>query len=339
MIRWGILGCGDVTERKSGPAFSDIEDSTLVAVMRRDAAKAQDYARRHKVPLWFDNAQQLVECSEVDAVYVAAPPGAHEELAMLALAAGKPCYIEKPMARSFAECQRLNAAFAAAQVPLFVAFYRRGLLRFVEAKHIVESGALGQISTVHLEHSTPSHRNFQLGDLPWRVQPEHAGAGLFLDLAAHALDILDFLFGELTHVRGDALNIADVTDVEDVVSLSFRAGGAAGVGLWNFASHSSRDELRIAGTEGELKLSIFGDEPLLLQTASGSEEISRPNPATIQQPLIQSIVDELHGRGACPSTGLSAARTSRVMDAALNRYYGGRDDDFWQRTESWPRND
>jgi predicted dehydrogenase len=341
MIRWGILGCGDVTERKSGPAFSAVPDSALVAVMRRDGDKAADYARRHNVPKWYADATSLVNDPDVDAVYVAAPPGAHEELAMLACVARKPCYIEKPMARSGAECERLNHAFRDAGVPLFVAYYRRALPRFVEARFLLESGVLGTLSSVHLEHAGPSHRHLGAAgaELPWRVRAQEAGAGLFLDLGSHALDVLDFLLGELRDVRGDAFNRAGVTDTEDVVHLTFRVGdGVPGVALWNFASHARRDAVRFTGTDGELTMSIFGDEPLRLDTPNGTEEIVRPNPATIQQPLIQSIVDELHGRGVCPSTGESAARTSRVMDTALSRYYGGRDDEFWTRPETWPRN-
>jgi 1,5-anhydro-D-fructose reductase (1,5-anhydro-D-mannitol-forming) len=72
-----------------------------------------------------------------------------------------------------------------------------------------------------------------------------------------------------------------------------------------------------------------------LTTAAGVETFDRPNPPHIQQPLIQSIVDELHGQGACPSTGESAARTTWVMDQVLSDYYGGREDAFWTRPESW----
>ena len=117
IIRWGILGCGDVCEVKSGPAFQKAASSALVAVMRREAAKAQDFARRHGVPKWYADADQLIDDPEVDAVYVATPPGTHEKLAMRVAAAGKPCYVEKPMARSFAECARMNEAFAAARKP------------------------------------------------------------------------------------------------------------------------------------------------------------------------------------------------------------------------------
>src|SRR6184192_2580039 len=94
-IRWGIIGCGDVTEVKSGPAFQKASNSALVAVMRRDAAKAADYAARHGVPRWYADARELIADADVDAVYVATPPSSHEEYAIMAAEAAKPIYVEK----------------------------------------------------------------------------------------------------------------------------------------------------------------------------------------------------------------------------------------------------
>ena len=81
-IRWGIIGCGDVTEVKSGPGLQKADGSQLVAVMRRDAEKARDYAKRHNVPRAYGDAQELIDDPEVDAVYVATPPGSHAEYAI-----------------------------------------------------------------------------------------------------------------------------------------------------------------------------------------------------------------------------------------------------------------
>src|SRR3954452_10240835 len=97
-IRWGIIGCGDVTEVKSGPGFQKATGSALVAVMRRDGDKARDYARRHGVARAYDNADDLIQDPEVDAVYIAPPPSSHADLALRTSAAGKPCLVEKPMA-------------------------------------------------------------------------------------------------------------------------------------------------------------------------------------------------------------------------------------------------
>ena len=87
MIRWGIIGCGDVTEVKSGPGFKQAANSALVAVMRRDAGKAADYARRHNVPRWYANADELLADPNVDAISIATPPSSHAQLALQAAAA------------------------------------------------------------------------------------------------------------------------------------------------------------------------------------------------------------------------------------------------------------
>jgi predicted dehydrogenase len=337
MVHWGILGCGDVCEVKSGPALQQASDSELVAVMRRDRARAEDFAERHGVPAFYDDADRLIDDLRVDAVYIASPPGSHLELALKVAAAGKPAYVEKPMARNHAECERMLEAFDKASLPLFVAYYRRALPRFVKARAIIESGLLGTITGVSYRFASAAHRSLDSVALPWRLQAEHAGGGLFLDLASHTLDILDFFLGPLLDVDGRAANLASPYDVEDRVVLQFRTGaGALGTGSWNFASHVNEDVTVVTGTDGELRLSTFGAEPVELHTAGGVEQFDLPNPPHIQQPLIQTVVDALHGRGICPSTGVSAARTSEVMDRALASYYGSRGPGFWLQPELWP---
>lgn len=332
-IRWGIVGCGDVCEVKSGPGFQKATGSRLVAVMRRDRAKAEDFARRHGVPRFYDEATRLIDDPEVDAVCIATPPGAHCELALSVARAGKPCYVEKPMARNTAECQRMNEAFDRAGKKLFVAYYRRCLPRFVKLKELVHDGTLGTITSVLYRYS----RVYQSArSRAWRLDPAESGGGIFLDIGSHLLDLLDFLFGPLLEVRGSAAQVAP-EEVESLVAMSFRTNdGAVGCGLWNFAAHAGEDRLEITGTAGRVSVSLLSNEPLVIERADQRTELHLPNPAHVQQPLIQSVVDELLGRGSCPSTGASAARTSAVMDTVLSDYYGGRLDDFWNRVETWP---
>lgn len=337
-IRWGIVGCGDVTEKKSGPAFYQIANSQLAAVMRRDAAKAEDYARRHGVARWTTDASEIIESPDIDAVYIATPPGSHREYALQVAAAGKPCYVEKPMARNASECRDMIEAFQEAGQPLFVAYYRRGLPRFLEAKRVIEAGRIGEFTTVLYRFANSGSQKLQSGDLPWRLEAEHSGGGRFLDLASHTLDILDYILGPLLQPVGRAWRSkAAPHSTEDVVHLQFSTtSGALGSAAWNFASDQREDLIEFCGTEGKLSLSCFGDEPLCLTRSNQTEEIARPNPATIQQPLVQSIVDELLGNGSCPSTGHTALRTSQLMDDVLDAFYGGRQDDFWTRPHSWP---
>ena len=338
-IRWGILGCGDVCEVKSGPGFQQADDSVLTMVMRRTPLMAEDFATRHGVPNWTGCPDTLIEDEDVDAVYIATPPGSHCEYALKVAAVGKPCYVEKPMARSGAECDRMVQAFADANLPLFVAYYRRALPRFVKAKELIDAGELGDIVNVSYDYEGMADPKRHPG---WRVDPEHAGAGLFLDLGSHTLDILDFLLGPLQNPSGEATNRSGLYDVEDHVQLNFTfmnnaSAKTSGGATWNFAGNKNTDLITIEGDKASLRLSTFGNEPVALKSNDGSEQtFDLPNPKHIQAPLIQTIVDDLTGCGTCPSTGLSAARTSHVMDAALHSYYGSRTDAFWSRSDAWP---
>jgi predicted dehydrogenase len=258
-------------------------------------------------------------------------------LALRVAKAGKPAYVEKPMARNHAECARMVEAFAAAKLPLFVAYYRRCLPRFLKAKELIDGQYLGKVRRIDVRYESHGQLGAGAAPLPWRLQAEHAGGGLFLDLASHTLDVLDFLFGPLQAVSGEASQLAGPGEVEDRVLMHFATpGGAQGSGSWNFSSRVKEDRIEVLGDAGTLRLSTFGDGPVELERPGGVESYSLPNPRHIQEPLIQSVVDSLLGRGSCPSTGESAARTSDVMDRALLGYYGSRDDGFWSRAERWP---
>jgi predicted dehydrogenase len=319
-IRWGIVGCGDVTEVKSGPAFNRIDGSALVAVMRRTAALARDYAARHGVPRWYDDGEALVRDPEVDAVYVATPPDAHEHYVTLCARAGKPVYVEKPMALDAAQCRRMIDACRTAGVPLFTAFYRRALPRFLKLKALVDEGAIGEVRAVQVT----LFRRFEpaAGERPWRVDPAVAGGGLFVDLASHTLDLLDYILGPIDEVAGGAANQAGWYEAEDIVhaSLGF-ASGVRGTGLWCFTGTGDVDRIEILGGRGRLACATFDDVPIVLETAAGTAQFVAPHPPHVQQPLIQTIVDALRGRGACPSTGENGLRLAIVMDRLLQRYY------------------
>jgi predicted dehydrogenase len=315
-IRWGILGCGTVTEVKSGPAFQKVPGSELVAVMRRDGEKARDYARRHGVPRWYDDADDLLHDPGVDAVYIATPPGSHAEYTVRAARAGKPVYVEKPMGRTYAECQAMIEACEAAGVPLFVAYYRRALPAFLKIKELVEAGAVGAVRFVTITiHRPPRPEDRRAESLPWRVIPELAGGGYFFDLASHQLDYLDYLLGPIVYATGVAANQAGLYPAEDVVaaSLAFESG-AVTTGVWSFAAWDDAEGAAIVGSEGRIEFSFFEPEPVRLHTAAGIEVLDLPTPQHVQQPLIQTVVDELLGRGRCPSTGRSAARTNWALD-------------------------
>ena len=324
IVRWGIIGCGDVTEVKSGPALQQANGSVLAAVMRRSREKAADYARRHGVPRFYDRASDLVADPGVDAVYVATPPSSHCSMALLAAAAGKPCLVEKPMAMNHAECQRMLDAFRAASLPLFVAYYRRALQRYVRVRELVQEKAIGMPRSVHVVHTERLATREQAR--AWRFDPSVAGAGLFFDLGSHALDLLDFFFGPIASASGCAFNTGGHYDAEDVTGACFGfEKGLAGTGIWNFNAEEYDDGIIIRGTLGTMWVPVFADEDVELTRKGTTERLAFRNPPHVHLPLVQGIVDELLGRGVrCPSTGVSAARTSWVMDCCVESYYSPR---------------
>ena len=320
MINWGFIGCGSVAEVKSGPAFNKIEGSKVVAVMRRSGEKARDYAQRHGINKWYDNAHSLINDTEVNALYIATPPGSHAEYAIASMKAGKPVYIEKPMAASYDECLEINRVSEETGIPCFVAYYRRTLPYFLKVKELIDS--IGKVLTIQVSFAIPPYdTDYDKENLPWRVKKEIAGAGYFYDLASHQLDLLDFLFGEISEVNGFAQNIAELYDVEDTVTASFRFNsGALGSGSWSFVApkDSRTDRIYITGTEGVLSFSTFDFSPIIYETPNGKKEYEVENPENIQFFLIKDIVSYLNGEGELPvSTGKTAIRTNYVMDKIL----------------------
>jgi predicted dehydrogenase len=324
-ISWGIIGCGDVTEVKSGPAFQLIENSELVAVMRRDGEKARDYALRHRVREWFTSADELINNPRVNAIYVATPPGSHARYAIQAMRAGKPVYVEKPMALNEAECLEMNRVSRETGQPLFVAYYRRKLPMFLKLKEIVDSKRIGDIRFVNIQLHFPARPeeadpNAAAG---WRVFPEISGGGHFHDMASHQLDYLGFLLGPVAEAHGIAINQAGLYPAEDMVTAALKfESGIAATGSWCFTVPElfSLDRTEITGSEGRIAFSFFKDTKIVITTIDGkSETIDLPHPPHIQQPLIQSVVDELRGEDVCPSTGETAIRTTVLLNRITNR--------------------
>lgn len=324
-IKWGIIGCGDVTELKSGPAFNKADNSKLMAVMRRNSEKAADYAKRHGVPKWYSDANQLIGDPEVNVVYVATPPDTHALYAIAAMKAGKPVYVEKPMARNHQECLEMIRVSEETGMPLFVAYYRRTLPAFLKAKELIVDGSIGQPLTVNIRlYRSYGERDQYPEKQDWHVDPEVGGAGHFYDMASHQLDYLDFVFGPIIEVHGIAKNLAGFYQAEDTVSATFSFGsGVAGTGSWCFVVNpeSEEDIIEITGTKGKIVFSCFQHGDLKLITEERTSFYNFQNPENISAFLIRQVVGELLGKDTCVSTGYSAARTNWVMGEITKYYY------------------
>jgi len=326
MINWGIIGCGKVTEQKSGPAFNKVSGSRLVAVMRRNRDLAEDYARRHNVPRYYSDAGDLINDKDVNAVYIATPPGSHAEYAIKALKAGKPVYIEKPMAANYRECVMINEAAEKAGLPVYVAYYRRTLPGFLLIKNLIEAGEIGKPRFANFQIYNYASEDEKAGKLPWRVMPEISGAGHFFDLGSHQLDFLDYLFGPVIKVSSMAVNQAGMYRAEDFVAASFLFNdNIAGTGIWSFAAsrEANRDYFEITCDKGIIKTSTFTYEPIVLVNSSGTKEFANERPENIQLYLIGQIVKALSEGGDVVSTGATGARTSWVLDEVVREYYNG----------------
>jgi len=324
MINWGIIGCGNVTEVKSGPAFNKVSDSRLVAVMRRDPFLAEDYARRHNVPKFYSKASDLINDKDVNAIYIATPPGSHAEYAIEVIKARKPVYIEKPMAVNYSECHKINKAAEKYRVPVFVAYYRRALPGFLLVKDLIENGSIGKVRLLMIQLFKFPSEDEKSGRPSWRVDPEMSGGGHFFDLACHQIDYLDLLFGPIRKVRSIAVNQAGLYKAEDFVSAEFLfSNDIVATGTWSFSVSldSSRDTIEIIGDKGSIKFTTFSFEPIILTNEAGSQEFINERPEHVQYNLIEKIVRSLNGQGESPSTGITGARTSKIMDEVVAEYY------------------
>ena len=323
IIRWGFIGCGEVTEKKSGPAFNIVEGSEIYAVMSRNAERARSYAERHHIPRYYTDAQELINDPHVNAIYIATPPSSHATYAIMAMKSGKPVYVEKPLAQSYEECVRVNHVSRQTGVPCFVAYYRRYLPYFQKVKQLVEEGAVGRVMCVQIRFVVPPRDlDYNRKALPWRVQRDIAGGGYFYDLAPHQLDLLQEMFGPITYATGFCANRAGLYETEDTVSAAFQfADGLPGSGTWGFCAHESArtDRIEITGQLGQLSFSVFTYEPIVLHNSQGRQEIVVENPPHVQLPLIQQVVEHLQGRGTCTLDSVSATSVNWVMDRILGK--------------------
>lgn len=308
MINWGIIGCGEVTEVKSGPAFNKVPGSRLVAVMRRNAALAADYARRHGVPKWYADATALINDPDINAVYIATPPSSHEAYALQAIAAGKPVYLEKPMTPDAPSARRVADAALQAGIKLTVAHYRRAQPFYKKLKELITDNAIGNIQLVQLSYSRHILSAVQLAQTrnAWRVDPTIAGGGLFHDLAPHQLDILYYLFGPATAVQGIALQQSNLYAAPDLVSGTIAwPQHILFTGIWNFnlpASQVQQDECVITGTDGEIRFSFFEQGPIRVIRQGKEIDHVFPSLPHVQEPMIREVVACFQGKrdNPCP---------------------------------------
>ena len=321
-INWGIIGCGDVTEIKSGPAFNKVPHSSLVAVMRRDAAKAADYAERHNVPKWYNDAGKLINDPEVNAIYIATPPDTHEAYTLAAINAGKPVYVEKPMALNYAAAKNMAEAAAEKNIKLSVAHYRREQPLFKKIKQLLQENMVGKILLVQLEFCALPYTATQLNNphYAWRVNPALSGGGLFHDLAPHQLDLMYYFFGPVKKINGIATNQCGNYAADDMVAGNILfSNGIVFNGSWCFNAAAATDICKIIGTEGEIQFSVFSSNIVKVISNAKTESFSFDKLQHVQQPMIEKVVQYFLGNTANPCSGDDGTEVMRMMEEMVNR--------------------
>jgi predicted dehydrogenase len=319
MINWGMIGCGDVTELKSGPAFSKVPDSRLVAVMSRNGQRAADYASRHQVPRWYDDAQLLIDDPEVNAIYIATPPQSHEQLTIAALKAGKPVYVEKPMAVHAAASKNMLQASYENGTKLTVAHYRREQPVFKKIKLLLAEQAIGEIKFVNLKYLVPALRADELEDpkVQWRLDPAISGGGLFHDMAPHQLDLMLHFFGQAEKAVGISTNQARLYPAADLVSGVIKfLNNVVFTGTWCFSAplEEQNDVCEIVGTEGSIAFPIFGKPQITVNLRGNVETIQFEPLQHVQQPMIDATVRYFLNKGPNPGTAENGLAVMELID-------------------------
>jgi len=316
-IKWGIIGAGDVTEVKSGPAFQLIEHSQLVAVMRRDAARARSYAERHGVPKWYTDAQQLIADPDVNAIYVATPPDSHVFYATAALRAGKPVYVEKPMAPNSTQAKELLDAQQACGGKVSIAHYRREQPYFKQVKELINNDiGIPRVVNLRYYQRPLSDDAMQSPGMQWRLNPAQSGGGLFHDLAPHQIDLLYHFFGDIAYSNGIAHNQAKRYAAADSVSgqILFE-NDVLFTGQWAFDTGEDLDLCEVIGTEGRVSFSVFGYRPIEVVNKQGRRHFRFEPLPHVQQPMIEAVLSYFRGIGANPCSAEEGYEVMKVLDS------------------------
>lgn len=318
VIRWGIIGCGKVTEIKSGPAYQKTKGFELKAVMRRNKNKLEDYASRHGIEKYDTDADAIIQDNEIDAVYIATPPDSHKYYALKVAESGKICCIEKPMAPNAQDCTEICDAFKRKNLPLYVAYYRRSLPRFKQVKDWLGKGVIGEPRHISWHLSKSANEIDLSKQYNWRTDSKIAPGGYFDDLASHGLDLFNFLLGDIKTATGLGLNQQNLYSSKDAITACWiHENGVTGSGSWNFGCNNREDCVEIYGSNGKIKFSVFDEAPLQLTNSNGLTDLFIKNPDNIQLFHVKNMREDLLGNSSHPSTGQSASHTAWVMDQIL----------------------
>jgi predicted dehydrogenase len=312
-LRWGLVGTGDIAEKRVAPALAQASGSELLAVSRRQADRAEEFARRFGAPRWHARWEDLVHDPDVDAVYVATPVSLHAPIAVAAAEAGKHVLCEKPMALSVAECDRMIAAADAAGVKLGIAYYRHLYPIVLRMKALLADGVIGAPVVAQVNA-------FERFDPPadhpraWFLDPEVAGGGPMFDFGCHRLEVLLNLLGPVAGVEGVLTRAAFTRRVEDTGAAVLRfSTGCLGTVTVTHAAVESQDTLHLFGTEGSIHVPKLNGAELRIVRGAGEVVESHPAPENLHQPLIEQFVHAVLNGGDPVVDGRLGREVNRLL--------------------------
>ncbi len=314
-IRWGVIGAGNVFESKSGPALYQTPNSELVAVMRTDAAKAEETAKRHGAPRWYTDAESLVTDPEVNAVYVASPHYLHPAHVALAARAKRVVLCEKPVGASVAQAQQCVEVCRANGVPLTVAYYRRFWPVTQAMFKYLNDGAIGQVVAARAQLSDWFSAD---NERAWLVSRAKSGGDALANAGAHWVDLIRFLLGDVIGVMAFCSSKFSGYETDDTTIVQMQLANGALVSLTSTRrTPISTNELDIFGTEGRLYASPLSEGHLILHRRGRDPEIlNYPRTGVVHSALIAELVKCMIGNQSSPLPGEEAVAAWRIMDAA-----------------------
>ena len=318
-IRWGLIGCGDIAQKRVAPALSQSPQSELAAVSRANPDRLDEFADAFRVRRRFARWEELVQNEDIDAVYVATPVNLHAEQTIAAAEAGKHVLCEKPMAMNVAECDRMIAAADANGVKLGVAYYRQFYPVVKRVKEVIDSGEIGKPTVVQVdafEWMNPDPSDSRA----WRLRPEIAGGGPMFEFGCHRIQLLLHLFGPIQTVSAITSNALFDREVDDTAVGSFEfANGIVATLTVSHAVMEPRDTFTVWGSEGSMHVKVLNEGDLIIRTRDNERSETHKPARNIHQPLIEDFVQALMDDRKPLVTGEIGRSVARVEEEIYKR--------------------
>ena len=327
-LGWGIIGCGDITDKRGAPAINAQPDSRLIAFQSRTPSQAETFARKHAAERWTASREALLRDPEIDAVYIATEHHRHCEDVLAAAEAGKHVLCEKPMANTVADCRRMVDACRANGVALQAAYYRRYYPKVLRMRELLLSGAIGTpvTASMHLASRVePAQLTLREGPGPhgWRLRPEVSGGGALVDTGSHRLDLLCFLLGEPSQVAAFVDRAELPEGSPDMESLLIRMTNGVHVVTRHGLRTSSPDELEITGTHGVLSATPVDGPILRMRNSEGEQAWEMPKHENVHYPLFDDFTRRILNGEGTQFTGEDGLQATRIIEAAYRSAAAG----------------